>query len=112
MGDEKDRVRSRREFDYRVMCFKVFDADGNQKPPVVITVKVLDISYSGIGIECNVKLTSGDVLMLNITHKREMTLEFASEVKWCKLNKDIYSAGLAFKDLTKEHIFLLHSIIG
>lgn len=112
MDDELKRVRPRVEFDYSVMCFKRLDSDGNEKGSFVMKVQVVDISFSGMGIIGNSELDIDDILILNISHKTRSPLQFSCVVKRCCLCGDEqYSSGLEFKDLTREHIFLLNTII-
>lgn len=112
MDDNGKRIRPRVEYDYTVMCFKRFDSQGKEKGAFVMKVQVLDISYSGLGIEGNYELSKGDIILLNITHKNKPPLQFTCVTKWCTYCADeVFKSGLEFKDLTREHIFLLDAII-
>ncbi len=112
MNDDGKRIRPRVDFDYTVMCFKRFDSFGNEKGAFVMKVQVLDISYSGLGIEGNCELSKGDTILLNITHKNKPPMQFTCVAKWCTYCSDeLFKAGLEFKDLTREHVYLLDAII-
>lgn len=109
--ENENRIRSRSEFDYSVLSFRSYDKMGNLKPSFLTKVNVADISYSGIGILSDVKLEIGELLVINICYKGSDVLEYKGEIKWCDYQENQYHSGLAFMELTREHIELLDRII-
>lgn len=109
--DHEKRQRSRCEFDYTVLCFHLTDAAGNEHHSFVNKIKVLDISYSGIGISSNHKFEKNDQLRINITYKNSNIMEYSGIVKWCARDQGNYKSGLEFVEMTREHIYLLDDII-
>lgn len=111
MDHNEKRIRKRIDFDYSVLCFHMQDSEGNDNPSFVTKVKVVDISYSGVGIESPAKFNVGDSLKINIMFRSSNLLEYTGVVRWCALDKGNYKSGLEFTELTRDHIYLLNDII-
>lgn len=115
MLEEKsyENKRSRDRFDYKnnILCYKHIITDRDAKPDKKpIRIHIEDISYSGIGIECNRDLSMGDFLIFNLEYLG-VVKEMMMEVKWCKYGGGNYEAGLQFMNLTKESILFLDDLI-
>jgi hypothetical protein len=109
--NEEKRIRTRVDYRNQILCYKhiVPGKEGNPDPrPIRIFIQ--DISYSGIGIECNKDLGMGDVLFFNL-ETGGVIKEMMMEVKWCKYRDGVYIAGLQFINLTKESVLFLDDLI-
>lgn len=107
----ENRKRKRVKYDYSVMSFEsIKDLAGENKVNKPIRIVVNDISYSGIGINVNHKLSKGYTLKMNLSDGYEI-LEYDLVVQWVSHSAGMYNVGCAFTNLTREKVYLVDRII-
>lgn len=108
---EENRKRKRVKYDYSVMSFEsIRDESGNNTGVKPLHITVNDISYSGIGISVNHKLSKGDFIKMNLSDGYQ-NLEYDLKVQWSSGKMGMYKVGCAFTNLTREKLYLIDRII-
>jgi len=103
----------------RYKRFKLNDLEVNGKMVLATEVKVIDISVSGISIKADRRLNIGSDYALKLEGGK--TISLRGTVVWCSLIDSrkgpkgelipMYSAGMQFKDMSKERIIELQYLI-
>lgn len=110
----EERIRNRHSYSYSILCReKIEDKKIKEIPPVL--VKVIDISYSGIGLTSNKPLSVDQVYVLNFKLS-EQSRKVKFKIVWINQFKDAhltygYRLGGQFIDVTKDDLFFVHDII-
>lgn len=99
--------------------FKLNDLEVNGKMALATEVKVIDISISGISVKANRRLNIGGDYTLKLEGRK--TISLRGTVIWCSLTDSrkgpggemipMYSAGMQFKDMSKERTTELQYLI-
>ena len=103
----------------RYKRFKLNDLEVNGKMVLATEVKIIDISISGISVKANRRLNIGNDYTLKLEGKK--TISLRGTVVWCSLIDSrkgpkgdmipMYSAGMQFKDMSRERITELQYLI-
>lgn len=108
--DSENRLRERHVYNKYILCYKCYNYDPSSKPKVPFVFNVTDISFGGMGITTEQRLSVGTVLSFRLSED-ELSRVFTVEVIWCKESSNIYKLGVEFKDIVKEDIIFLHTIV-
>ena len=103
----------------RYKRFKLNDLEVNGKMALATEVKVIDISISGISVKANRRLNIGSDYTLKLEGSKSISLK--GNVVWCSLIDSrkglkgemvpMYSAGMQFKDMSRERTTELQHLI-
>lgn len=110
--DNEKRRRTRVNYNKRILCYEHISSLNGKKSHLKkpILIKLEDISYEGLRISCDQILNSGDTLIFNLGHNKELA-RIVAEVKWCHYSSEDCQAGLRILNISRELILFLNKII-
>lgn len=117
LSDKKLESRNYSRFDFTtsILCFKYSINNQMNTECVPFLFHLKDLSYTGIGLTCDLKLEANSVLSFNLQH-RDTLRTMDVEVMWSKyhINQHSYGrfiTGARFKHSSSQDILFIHDIL-